>query len=162
MRKAPQHKAEEKGKIQAFSDQKLSIRTIAHKLSYSRAVVHSYVRAPTGYGTLKQPCWPRTLSETAKSHLFRLASAGDSSSPKLQKELFLPNNSHLFWLISSGSGGFEYKRMKSCPLMTRGHKESRITLEEKHHARRFLQWSRVLISEEKTFRLEGPDVKKSC
>ncbi|KAG6583105.1 Transposase [Phytophthora cinnamomi] len=97
----------EQHRITAFSEAGLSERAIATRVQRSRPVVHAFISDPEGYTKVKRSGRPKKLTPKARRRLLREASKGQLSSAELKMALELPR--------------------KATPVLTKKHKEARLT-----------------------------------
>ncbi|KAG6583134.1 putative retroelement [Phytophthora cinnamomi] len=97
----------EQHRITAFSEAGLSERAIATRVQRSRPVVHAFLSDPEGYTKVKRSGRPKKLTPKARRRLLREASKGQLSSAELKMALELPR--------------------KATPVLTKKHKEARLT-----------------------------------
>ena len=79
----------EKGKIEAFHQEKVGIREIARRIGRSHQVVLNYLKSPAGYGKNRKKSHKSKLSERDKREIVRIASNSQKPLQQIRQELNL-------------------------------------------------------------------------
>ncbi|KAG3247625.1 hypothetical protein PI124_g7690 [Phytophthora idaei] len=147
----------EKGEISALHKCGLSERAIATALERSRPLIHAYLTSPDTYNTTKRPGRPKQLTPTSEGRLFREASKGKLSAPKLKTQLQLDLSARRIRELLQKHPGFKYEKRMASPVLTKHHKANRLKWAREKVTWDAAKWSQLVFSDEKKFSLDGPD-----
>ncbi|KAJ8557035.1 hypothetical protein ON010_g8930 [Phytophthora cinnamomi] len=148
---------EEQHRITAFSEAGLSERAIATRVQRSRPVVHAILSDPEGYTKVKRSGRPKKLTPKARRRLLREASKGQLSSAELKMALELPVSARRIREILQADPNMNYEKHKASPVLTKKHKEARLTWARAKVTWDVTKWGNCVFSDEKKFNLDGPD-----
>ena len=107
----------EKGQINAYKDQGLSINEIAKKLSRSRCVIQNFVKNSEEYGILKSPGRPKFFSKRGERELIRIALKSKLNAKEISEKLAHSPSYETVKRVLKKSGFFKYSSMKSYPKL---------------------------------------------
>jgi transposase len=147
----------EKATILALQRHGLSERAIAADVGRSRPAVHAILVDPEGANIVKRPGRRPKLTPNAKRRLLREASKGDLSARALQEQLELPVGVRRVKQVLQESSQLMYEKRKASPVLTKRHKEDRLTWARTHVTWDDTKWANCVFSDEKKFNLDGPD-----
>ena len=80
----------EKGQIQAYRKQGLSIRDIGKKINRHKSTINQFLKNPDKYGQKKRSGRPQTVTKRDVRTILREASVGNSSAEKIKLNHDIP------------------------------------------------------------------------
>lgn len=146
----------EVGTILAFHDTGLSEREIVRRTGRSKTAVHNCIQ--------KAKMQPRNVplgrrsvvSEVARRRVLRAASNDCRTSIKIKADLNLPFSARTVRRIIQSSDVIVRRKKSRKPILNDRQKQRRVAWAEAH-LHWDLQWRKIVFSDEKKFRLDGPD-----
>ncbi|XP_015783006.1 uncharacterized protein LOC107360764, partial [Tetranychus urticae] len=112
----------EKGQIDSFKTQGLSIRQIAAKITRSPRVVFNYLNAGENYSASPRSGRPAKFDDRDKRSVLRLMDEGNKSCKQVLEESSLPVSVKTINRAIEESGFYEYDSMDVKPRLTDEHK----------------------------------------
>lgn len=130
----------EKGMIEAYKQEGVSIREIGRRLSRSDKVVRNYLKDPEKYATTKRKPKKSKLSPRDKRSIVKLASNSTISLSKIKSTLNLPVCKETVRKALQTSPNIIRAKMNKAPNLTPVHKQKRLEFARLNMAR---QWDTV-------------------
>lgn len=130
----------EKGKIEAFRQEKVGIREIARRLGRSHHVVLNYLRNPEGYGQIAKKTRRSKLSGRDKRRIVRIASNSAKSLMQIKQELNLSVSRETVRQVLVKSPFIKRAKKAKAPNLTPSHIEKRLNFARNNMNR---QWDTV-------------------
>lgn len=130
----------EKGMIEAYKQEGVSIRGIGRKLGRSDKVVRNYLKDPEKYATTKRKPKKSMLSARDKRNIVKLASNSTISLSKIKSNLKLSVCKETVRKVLHNSPNIIRSRMNKAPNLTAMHKQKRLEFAKINMAR---QWDMV-------------------
>lgn len=130
----------EKGMIDAYKEEGVSIREIGRRLSRSDKVVRNYLKDPENYATIKRKTKKSKLTARIKRSIVQLASNSTISLSQIKASLNLPVCKETVRKILHASPNIIRSKMNKAPNLTPKHKEKRLEFARINMAR---QWDTV-------------------
>lgn len=147
---------EERGKILAYHDSKLTTRQIAEKIGRSQSVVSHFIRNPSSYGKNMHKPTRKALTTSEERRILREASNSTCSAVKIRQNLGVNASIATVRRVIRKAKHLKRLKIKEKPPLTDVRKQSRCVYARNHMAWN-REWHQVVFSDEKRFNLDGPD-----
>uniref|UniRef100_A0A034VPZ2 Transposable element Tc3 transposase n=1 Tax=Bactrocera dorsalis TaxID=27457 RepID=A0A034VPZ2_BACDO len=147
---------EEKAKIEAFEELKLSITEISKKTGRSRKVIYNFLRNKSGYGRNNKGGNNKVLSDIDKRAILREASNSHESTAKIRTNVGVKASLSTIQRVIRNASHLKRLKVQKKPPLNDARKELRLNFSREHMAWKS-DWHYVVFSDEKKFNLEGPD-----
>lgn len=142
--------------IVAFRAAKWSIRQIAKEVNRSSTAVENALRREELCKPTVIPGRPSVVSEQASRRIIRAASNFCGSSKNIRYNLDLPFSDRTVRRVLQRSGIINYRKKSRKPILSAAQMAARVLWAEAH-LNWNVQWRKIIFSDEKKFRLDGPD-----
>lgn len=157
MSPTPRLSDREKGQIEAFRDQNLSFSEIAEKLGRHRTTISSYLRRKFSRKTPKKVGRPTKLSQRTIRNIIRHAVSLQQSPTTVKRVLNLTVSVRTIQRVLQRSPALSYVKRISSTGLTSEHKKRRLNWSKSKLQWSFINWTKVVFTDEKKFNLDGPD-----
>lgn len=148
--------SDEKGKIIAYKECKLTYREIAEKIGKSKSVVCNFLKNTSGYGKNIKGRTKKKLSGTDERRILREASNSHCSASKIRTNLEINASVDTVRRVIRKAKHLKRLKLKKKPPLNNQRKDSRIVFARNHMTWK-AEWHTVVFSDEKRFNLDGPD-----
>lgn len=130
----------EKGMVEAYKQEGVSLREIARRLGRSDKVIRNYIKNPENYGTIKRRPKISKLSARDKRDIAKLASNSTKSLSQIKNELKLEVSKETIRKALHENPNIIRSKMNTAPNLSPQHKERRLEFAKLNMAR---QWDNV-------------------
>lgn len=147
---------QEKSKIEAYKELKLSISSISKKIGRSRKVISAFLKNKSEYGKNNKGGNNRVISDADKRAILRAASNSHDSSAKIRSKVNVKASLSTIQRVIRNAPHLKRLKLKKKPPLNVARKEMRLNFAREHMTWKS-DWRYVVFTDEKKFNLEGPD-----
>lgn len=147
---------EERGKIQAFRQERYSNREIARKVGRSTWVVNAYLKDIENYGNNRRGHTATATTARERRAILQLASNSCVTSRQIRGRVGSNASIRTIQRVIKKCPHLKRRKLRKKPLLLEHHRQARFEF-SRNHRDWTEEWKRVISSDEKKFNLDGPD-----
>lgn len=147
---------EERGKINALTQEGYSNRQIARKIGRSTWVINAYLNDIENYGNNRRGRIATATTARERRAILRLASNSRATARQIKGRVACDASVRTIQRVIKKCPHLKRKKLRKKPLLLERHKEVRLNFAN-NHRNWIAEWRTVVFSDEKKFNLDGPD-----
>lgn len=147
---------EERGRIQAYRQERYSNREIARKIGRSTWVINNYLKDVENYGNNRRGRTATATTERERRAILRVASNSCATARQIRGRVGSDASVRTIQRVIKKCPHLKRRRLVKKPLLLEHHREARFEF-SRNHRNWADEWKTVIFSDEKKFNLDGPD-----